>query len=60
MNEILIEKKSQLNDTGTIVTFKLETKCHSEDEMREALGFLARESHKFYMDSAAKIKCRLS
>lgn len=45
--------------TGTVVEFKIKTECHSDNEMREALSFLAQQSHRFYLEAADKIKCTL-
>jgi len=60
MEKASVEYCAQLDgSTGTTVEFKIKTECHSDDEMRAALSFLAQQSHRFYLETADKIKCTL-
>ncbi len=44
---------------GTEIEIKMKTDCHTQDELNEAISFMARSSRKFYLHAAEKISSML-
>lgn len=47
------------NKNGTEIEIKVKAECHSEQEMKDTLSFIALSSHQFYLAVAEKIKSKL-
>lgn len=59
MDKIIEYSNIFRNETGTEVELKVKTECSTQDEMKEALSFIAQSSHQFYLEVAEKINSRL-
>lgn len=47
------------NKDGTKVEIKMETDCHTKEEMCKAVSFMAQSSHEFYLEMAEIINSKL-
>ncbi len=43
------------SEDGTEVEIKIKAECPTQDNIRKALSFMARSSHRFYLEAAEKI-----
>ena len=43
------------SEDGTEVEIKIKAECPTQDDVREALSFMAQSSHRFYLETAEKI-----
>jgi len=46
-------------ETEIEIEIKMKTDCHTQDELNEAISFMAQSSRKFYMHVAEKISSTL-
>ena len=44
------------SEDGTEVEIKIKAECHTQDDARKALSFMAQCSHQFYLETAEKFK----
>ena len=47
------------SEDGTEVEIKIKAECPTQDDARKALSFMAQSSHRFYLETAEKIKSTL-
>lgn len=59
MGKIAEHKKIYTNENGVELEIKMKAECSTDGEMREALSFMAKSSHNFYLEMAKEISNEL-